>query len=64
MDNNVITYLSQNKIRTIGDFFELTLEAVDRLPGRAKQAIYKNAINSVINKKDEIMTLIQSGALN
>ena len=64
MDNNVITYLSQNKIRTIGDFFELTLEAVDRLPGRAKQAIYKNAINSVINKKDEIMTKIQSGALN
>ena len=64
MDNNVITYLSQNKIRTIGDFFELTLEAVDRLPGRAKQSIYKNAINSVINKKDEIMTKIQSGALN
>ncbi len=63
IDNNIVTYLSKNRIRNIEEFFELTEERVMAFLGGAKQQIYKNSICNVLRKKDKLIEKLDADNL-
>lgn len=55
----VFSYLQSNKVKTIGDFRNLTESKVQNMPVKGKQMVYKNIVMRVVKQKNSIIDRIK-----